>query len=382
MISPLFDVGLHVGVDQKEELDSAEIAGHFELDGASRIALYEMNGQDLVTAPIEVPAGAEILSAQEPQQAVAAETHSGGQTHAAELPGNNCHNEAYSPSPNGIDHLIEISASEVNFSPASRYDQPNSLAGSPVSPIARCTEFSVLSTDDAPLSADDTASVWPGVDNTAQVSLPAFSLGPGSSIQASGHQISHSQCARNREALTSQCRSTVSHDIATTKLETYVKDLRDYHSIFHSEWKQRVSRIPELALVFDSLSAGSLFTKGIAALHTYFEGGLPRTFKDVLALMHFACASAYMLHHHDQSFDWDDFLIDMRRWTYTMLANDQDVRLYLKCMDSLSPSSMSLFAGALEDFSPVGTALRSELRNRPVITTCSLMMESKSQPSH
>ena len=110
---------------------------------------------------------------------------------------------------------------------------------------------------------------------------------------------------------------------------------------------------------------------GIRALGTFFRGSIPSSFQDVFALMHVACASAYIVHKDDHMYSWDAFLEDTQLWQY-VLTNKIEKATFLKVISWLSstheytPSSQLPRSCTEDTLLPAeGAVLLNMLRNIP-----------------
>ena len=162
-----------------------------------------------------------------------------------------------------------------------------------------------------------------------------------------GDSIVHA-CFRRGAALSrvSKWYSTAAGNIESRSLtaKTQIEDLRALVLVVNNEWTQRMTSDLELTPRCSTLPPRTLLEIGVKALKRYFRGTLPDTFVDVFALMHVACAFAYMLHKDDESYCcdcWEEFFQDMLQWQYA-IAEESEVQIFLKAMDRLgSPETPS-----------------------------------------
>lgn len=147
----------------------------------------------------------------------------------------------------------------------------------------------------------------------------------------------------------------------------------------NTEWLQRLAPYDDLSVLCSSFSVRDLFGVGIQALKECFDGVIVTSLIDVFALMHIACASAYMLHRDDESYCWDNLLDDMLVWQYAII-NESEVLLFVEVMNKLSiPQGilkLSSKASNLYNWSSRG-ALLAVLRNGRVMKDCWTMLASK-----
>ena len=102
--------------------------------------------------------------------------------------------------------------------------------------------------------------------------------------------------------------------------------------IVNNEWMQRIVPSRELRLRYSSLSARTLFIKGIDTLKTWLCGKLERTFEEVISFMHVAFAAAFILHHEDKSYSWDAFIQEALQLQHA-LVDRKEKHLFLTAMD-------------------------------------------------
>lgn len=115
-------------------------------------------------------------------------------------------------------------------------------------------------------------------------------------------------------------------------MRTQVEDLRELVCIVNNEWMQRLLPSPELYARCSSLSTRMLFAKGINTLKTWLCGKLERTFEEVFSFMHIAFAAAFILHHEDESYDWNAFYQDALQLQHALVNREGDI-LFLTAMD-------------------------------------------------
>lgn len=113
---------------------------------------------------------------------------------------------------------------------------------------------------------------------------------------------------------------------------TQVEQLRELVCIVSSEWMQRLLESRELYIRCSSLSARTLFAKGIYTLKIWLCGKLERTFEEVFSFMHISFAAAFILHHEDESYCWDSFFQDALQLQHALVAKEEKL-LFLTAMD-------------------------------------------------
>ena len=113
---------------------------------------------------------------------------------------------------------------------------------------------------------------------------------------------------------------------------TQVEELRGLVRIVSNEWMQRLVPRPELHTRCSSLSARTLFAKGIDTLKTWLCGRLGRTFEEVFSFMHIAFAAAFILHHGDDSYYWDGFFQEAFQLQHALVDREEKL-LFLTVMD-------------------------------------------------
>jgi len=170
-----------------------------------------------------------------------------------------------------------------------------------------------------------------------------------------------------------------SSDGEFTRMQPLIEELRELFFIVHREWQQRLAPYEDLSILCASSSVRNLFELGIKALKQCFEGKIVTSLVDVFALMHVACASAYMLHKDDKLYYWDQFLHDMLAWQYA-IVEESEMLSFVKVMNKLSiplgSSTLPTKASRLYTGYSSG-ALLDELRNGRVVQDCSTMLDGK-----
>lgn len=103
-----------------------------------------------------------------------------------------------------------------------------------------------------------------------------------------------------------------SHENLST--QSLVQDLRSSIRFFSDHWLIRLrSALGNIVVPFLP-TTDTLFEIGHRALKQIYEGVLPCTFAEVFSMMHIVIASAYILHHSDASFAWDNLIHHVTRW--------------------------------------------------------------------
>lgn len=126
-----------------------------------------------------------------------------------------------------------------------------------------------------------------------------------------------------------------SSDEEPAMMQPLIEELRELVFIVNTEWLRRLAPYEDLSVLCSSFSVRDLFEVGIKALKECFDGVIVTSFIDVFALMHVACAYAYMLHRDDESYCWDNLLDDMLVWQYA-IVNESEVLLFVEVMNKLS----------------------------------------------
>ena len=135
----------------------------------------------------------------------------------------------------------------------------------------------------------------------------------------------------------------LSHDAYERQL---IEELRDLFCVVKSEWEMRLV-MPSIYSRFD---AAGLFEMGIETLKRWSEGMAPESFEGVFALMHLACACAYLLHPDDQPLYWDDFFEDMLHWQQAIPNREEKLvfRRVVKELYYYQGSSKAAFESACQ----------------------------------
>ena len=95
---------------------------------------------------------------------------------------------------------------------------------------------------------------------------------------------------------------------------------------------ERLFQTPELRIRCESLSARTLFAKGINTLKTWLCGKIESTFEEVFSFMHIAFAAAFILHHEDESYCWEAFFEDALQLLHALVDKEGKL-LFLTAMD-------------------------------------------------
>jgi len=171
--------------------------------------------------------------------------------------------------------------------------------------------------------------------------------------------------------------SVFSSDDDLVSLENLIQELREHVSILNKEWLERLASCPDLLILCSTSSARILFELGINALKNCYSGTLVSTFIDVFALMHVACASAYMLHRDDESYCWDGLLQDMLGWQHAILEETESL-LFVRVMDKLSTPQGALMVPSDDDHSSTGHSrsnLLEILKTGQVVKDCAILLD-------
>lgn len=79
----------------------------------------------------------------------------------------------------------------------------------------------------------------------------------------------------------------------------------------------------------DRFSLSMPLEEGIQTLQEFYRGTLPRTFKDIFALMHIVHACAWIYHEYNETRFWQAFSLNILRWHYA-IATEEDTQLFLE----------------------------------------------------
>ena len=124
---------------------------------------------------------------------------------------------------------------------------------------------------------------------------------------------------RNRtlQTVDASSNSSIYNHLSTQIL---VEDLRSFLRSLSGYWMAQLrsalgNRIPLM------YTTDILFETGLRTLKQIYEGVLPRTFDEVFSMMHVVFASAWILHHNDASYPWDNLFHHMTRWHRAIVDN-------------------------------------------------------------
>ena len=150
--------------------------------------------------------------------------------------------------------------------------------------------------------------------------------------------------------------------------------LRESFCTVKSEWERRLA----LPSIYSRWSTPALFGVGLKALKQWNQGTPPDALDEVFALMHLACACAYILHLDNYSYGWDRFFQDMFQWQHAVSErSDQLVfRRVVKELSftqgqSASPLATSHLIDCIDDDLP------GLLGNGRIVQECSEFLKSK-----
>lgn len=121
-------------------------------------------------------------------------------------------------------------------------------------------------------------------------------------------------------------------DAHSPQTRIQVEELQGLVRVVNNEWMQRLVPSRELRVRYSSLSARTLFIKGIDTLKTWLCGKLERTFEEVISFMHVAFAAAFILHHDDKSYSWDAFFQEALQLQHALVDRKEKL-LFLTAMD-------------------------------------------------
>lgn len=128
-----------------------------------------------------------------------------------------------------------------------------------------------------------------------------------------------------------------------------------------------------------TLSTQKLFKLGVSGLQRYFQGLLANSFEDAFAIMHVACAFAYMVHKDDEQYCWDDLFQELSQWQHAIVRNE-DRALFLGVLDNLSCSqgipTVLLSSRALSD-AFAHDELLNTLKKGKIVKDCSMSLDGK-----
>lgn len=124
-------------------------------------------------------------------------------------------------------------------------------------------------------------------------------------------------------------------DDTAAPTRAYIQEICDMVAVVQNEWIERLDIWPEPKFKTSALPVADIVKRALNVLQRYFQGICENRFEDIFALMHLACALAYIIHKDENSYCWDAFLADMLHWQYG-LTSEADRYVFIKVMDQLS----------------------------------------------
>lgn len=113
-----------------------------------------------------------------------------------------------------------------------------------------------------------------------------------------------------------------------------IRDLRQLVCGLHDHWLQEMRSTQELPYIKSTICGLNPFEAGIRSLQHCFLGSPPNSLEGVLSLMHFAFASASILHQDPLAKSWHDLFDDVLEWQSKIEARE-DRCLYVKIVSLL-----------------------------------------------
>ena len=156
----------------------------------------------------------------------------------------------------------------------------------------------------------------------------------------------------------------------------HVEWLREFFTVVESDWQQKLSSMSDLLPTYSELSGRSMFELGITSLKQFYEGMPAYTFDQIFALMHVACAYAYILHGSDKSYCWDKLYRDMLPWQCLIFERSGQlmlIRVVERLMGSRSTSEPESHALDMSDYNH----LMLLLKEGRILQNCSTFLAGK-----
>lgn len=170
-----------------------------------------------------------------------------------------------------------------------------------------------------------------------------------------------------------------------------VEVLKKKVRIIHSEWMQRMQRLPELYLLCNTISTSGLFERAVRALKDFICGRRIQDFEGIFSMMHLVFAAAFYSHwqpHFDSSDVWLD---DAFQLQHALLHNEDKIQFLsaMSCWRLPELGSTSLLCSNLHtSFASLTLqrplqcgdpkTLSDILRNSEVYKFCIRLVEGKS----
>ena len=175
----------------------------------------------------------------------------------------------------------------------------------------------------------------------------------------------------------------------TTSAQAQIEELRDLVHIINIQWIKRLDSA-DLGVPYSDYYICSLFETGIQVLQRCYQNILPRTFKEVFALMHIACGIFYIRHGNDTCYGWGELFQDFLRWQHAM-CEERDIHLLIAVTNRLwrpdcvtlsqdSPASPAQALGPVIPVKPQSAHLVDLFRNGMIVRECSEFLSGKLPP--
>ncbi len=161
---------------------------------------------------------------------------------------------------------------------------------------------------------------WYPSESRQQTTSQSHSRGSGTGQELFTKTLPH--CFNHRSLLVTK----------SAPKRTQVQELQEVVRTVNTEWMLRMTLLPELWSRCSTLAADTLFQKGIRTLKEYIPGRLARSFEDVLAFIHLAFASAFLLHRQHDFYSWNAFFGEALQWQH-VFAETEDRILFLTAMN-------------------------------------------------
>lgn len=239
-----------------------------------------------------------------------------------------------SPSTPTLDLISQLSSAVTPSSRASALISPMSKDGSPTSRTQEEPGVSGIK------SSEDCINVWGSQSSTLpppkpkEMGLQGHPAKPSADTTSASDSTDHQwYSSRERRQIPLQIEN-LGGGVQDHRphLRAQVEELQGLVRIVNNEWMQRLLPSSELHLRCSSLSARTLFAKGIRTLQAWLCGNHERTFEEVFSFMHIAFAAAYILHHEDESYCWDAFFQDALQLRHALVDREGEL-LFLLAMD-------------------------------------------------
>ena len=173
---------------------------------------------------------------------------------------------------------------------------------------------------------------------------------------------------------------TSSNQAESILVNTDAQELQKVYEIFAFEWVQRLALTRDPPSLHGILQGSALFAHSLKVLQSCLHGSLPQSFQEAFALLLLACASAYMLHRDDVSYDWDGLIVAMYQCQHA-LVNDKDKCVLLRVIGVFLPAVALPSAPTLNDDQyslQSSETVQDAFRQSPIIQECLLFLDGKS----